>query len=78
MTDEHANVLRLLKYVGPVFTFAILFNIPKSAQESPRLANKLQMHCQHEVSTRLLLHSAGRTQGQMQITTHFFGHKVYL
>lgn len=29
MTDEHANVFRLLKYVVPVFTFALVFNIPK-------------------------------------------------
>ena len=29
MTDHHAIVFRLLKYVGPVFSFAFIFNVPK-------------------------------------------------
>ena len=40
MTDEHANVLRLLKYVGPVFTFAILFNIPKFFEATVKFDEK--------------------------------------
>ena len=28
MGERNANVYRFIKYVGPVFTFAILFNIP--------------------------------------------------
>lgn len=40
MTDEHANVIRLLKYVGPVFTFAILFNIPKFFEATVKFNEK--------------------------------------
>ena len=40
MNDEHAIVFRLLKYVVPVFTFAVVFNVPKFLEARIIYANR--------------------------------------
>ena len=55
MSGRHANVYRFIKYVGPVFAFAIVFNVPKFFEATVEFDNRTGKYEPHLAVTDLRL-----------------------